>query len=114
MPATHVVVDGPIGIETPSAAFPIPEKVVCDLNQEWVVEGMPRTVTNATFKGVFGVERVEFASLKDWMQERKVRLDEWGIRDDEMVVAALALALKISLPIWTTGVRSLVSVGRSM
>ena len=72
--ANHFVYDGPIGIDTPSAAFPIPEKVICDLYQEWEVEGVPQRVTDDTFKEVFGVERADFASLKGWKQEQKVRL----------------------------------------
>ena len=68
MPATTV--EGPIGS---TYAFPIDEAVVNDIEQEWVVEGTPRTIaTEEEFSEIMGCSRAEFAGWKAWKQKRTV------------------------------------------
>mmetsp|Transcript_9393 Transcript_9393/g.23748 ORF Transcript_9393/g.23748 Transcript_9393/m.23748 type:complete len:100 (+) Transcript_9393:817-1116(+) len=70
MPATTV--EGPIGS---TYAFPIDEAVVNDIEQEWVVEGTPRTIaTEEEFSEIMGCSRAEFAGWKAWKQKRTVGL----------------------------------------
>ena len=56
-----------------STRFPLDKEVVQDDAQEWVVEGSPRTLSDAEFESVFGVGRDEFLAYRPWKQKQAVR-----------------------------------------